>query len=190
MGIPDTFLHACFVRALSDEYGPIKATLQAMDNRDRAKILPCSARDSPPCPRRRSCSGRPGYPSKRSSRAKAAAGVMRDEVLATVAGAPKVVAAAGAATRAEVASSEELVVAPVAPAIVAAAAAADLLAAVGTRKDSDFIADCARCSCFGHEESTCSSDAAVLAMELAMSEENFTVEARRRSRRRKQASAA
>ena len=38
MGIPDTFLHARFVRALPDEYGRVKATLQAMKNRDRVEI--------------------------------------------------------------------------------------------------------------------------------------------------------
>ena len=46
-----------------------------------------------------------------------------------------------------------------------------------TTKESDFIAECARCSGFGHEESTSSSDAAVLAMELLMSEEDLAVEA-------------
>ena len=44
----------------------------------------------------------PGRPSKRSSRAKAAPGVVRDEVVATVAGAPRAVTAAGAAARVEV----------------------------------------------------------------------------------------
>ena len=44
-------------------------------------------------------------------------------------------------------------------------------------KESDFLAKCARCSGFGHEESTCSSDAVVLAMELPMSEEDLAVEA-------------
>ena len=39
MGIPDTFLHAHFVRALPDEHGHVKATLQAMENRDRAEII-------------------------------------------------------------------------------------------------------------------------------------------------------
>ena len=39
VGIPDTFLHARFVRALPDEYGHVKATLQAMENRDRAEII-------------------------------------------------------------------------------------------------------------------------------------------------------
>ena len=38
MGIPDTFLHVRFVLALPDEYGHVKATLQAMKNRDRDEI--------------------------------------------------------------------------------------------------------------------------------------------------------
>ena len=44
-------------------------------------------------------------------------------------------------------------------------------------KESYFIAECARCSGVGHEESTRSSDAAVVAMELPMSEEDLAVEA-------------
>ena len=39
MGIPDTLLHARFVRALPDEYDHVKATLQAMKTRDRAEII-------------------------------------------------------------------------------------------------------------------------------------------------------
>ena len=46
-----------------------------------------------------------------------------------------------------------------------------------TTKESDFIDECAGCLGFGHEESTCSSDGAMLAMELPMSEENLAVEA-------------
>ena len=46
-----------------------------------------------------------------------------------------------------------------------------------TTKESDFLAKCARCSGFGHEESICSSDAVVLVMELAISEEDPAVEA-------------
>ena len=38
MIIPDTFQHARFVRALRDEYGHVKATLQAMKYRDRTEI--------------------------------------------------------------------------------------------------------------------------------------------------------
>ena len=39
MGIPDTFLHALSVRALSDEYGHVKGTLQVRKNCDRAEIM-------------------------------------------------------------------------------------------------------------------------------------------------------
>ena len=39
MGIPDTFLHARFFRALPDEYGHVKAMLQGMNNRGEAKII-------------------------------------------------------------------------------------------------------------------------------------------------------
>ena len=39
MGIPDTLLQARFVHALSDEYGHVKATLQAMKNRDRVDVV-------------------------------------------------------------------------------------------------------------------------------------------------------
>ena len=39
MGIPDTFLHARFVRVLPDEYDHLKATLQAIKNRNRAEII-------------------------------------------------------------------------------------------------------------------------------------------------------
>ena len=46
-----------------------------------------------------------------------------------------------------------------------------------TTKEDDFITECARCSGFGHEENTCSSDGAVLVMELPMSEEDLAVEA-------------
>ena len=39
MRIPDTFLPARFVRALSGQYSHVKATLQVMNNRDRAEII-------------------------------------------------------------------------------------------------------------------------------------------------------
>ena len=44
-----------------------------------------------------------------------------------------------------------------------------------TTKESDFLVKYTRCSDFGHEKSTCSSDAAVLAMELPMSGEDLAV---------------
>ena len=56
---------------------------------------------------------------------------MRNEIVATVAGAPRAVAVAGAAARVEVATAEEEAAAPEVPAVVAMVAVADLLAAVG-----------------------------------------------------------
>ena len=86
-----------------------------------------SIRDTPI----RSRSDGPGRPSKRSSRAKAAARVVRDEVVAAVAAEPRPVAAAGVAARVEVAAAEEAAAAPVVPAVVATVAVADLLVAIG-----------------------------------------------------------
>ena len=39
IGISDIFLHARYICALPDEYGHVKATLQAMKNRDRSEII-------------------------------------------------------------------------------------------------------------------------------------------------------
>ena len=44
-------------------------------------------------------------------------------------------------------------------------------------KESDFVPRCTRCTSFGHEESSCSSDAAVLVVELPVSKEDLAVEA-------------
>ena len=120
-------------------------------------------------------SGRPGRPSKRSSRAKATAGVVRDKVVDTVAGAPKAMAAAEAAARVEVAAGEEAAAAPVVSVVVATAAIAGLLAVVGDAIRGATSGWSAPQS--GHEESTYSSDAEVLAMDLPISEEDLAVEA-------------
>ena len=112
------------VGMLKVPYGHVKATLQAMKNRDRAEIIRMVGTWYSTLPqKKRSQRSRPGRPSKRSSRVRAAAGVVRDEVVAAV--------AAGAAARVEVAVAEEAVAAPVVPEVVATAAVADLMAAVG-----------------------------------------------------------
>ena len=132
LGISDTFLLAHFVRALPDEYGHVKATLHGRWRiATGPRLFVWSARGIPPCPRRRGRSGRPGRPSKRSSQAKAAAGVVREEVVVMAAGALRAVGVAEAVARVEVAAAEEAAAAPVVPAIVATAAVVDLLAAVG-----------------------------------------------------------
>ncbi|CAM9396113.1 unnamed protein product, partial [Ascophyllum nodosum] len=45
-----------------------------------------------------------------------------------------------------------------------------------TTRESDFVPRCTRCTGFGHEESSCPSDTAVMVMELAVSEEDLAVE--------------
>ena len=46
-----------------------------------------------------------------------------------------------------------------------------------TTRESDFVPRCNRCTGYGHEESSCSSDAAVLVVELPVPEEDLAVEA-------------
>ena len=151
-------------------------------------------RDILPCPRRRGRSGRPGRPSKRFFRVKVATGVVRDEAVAAVARVSWAVVAAGAAAKVEVAAARvevttvEEAAAPVVPLLAATATVADFMGRCWrcnrrghireeyTTKEKDVLAKCARCSCFGHERSTCSSDAAVLVIELPMSEEDLAVE--------------
>ena len=45
-----------------------------------------------------------------------------------------------------------------------------------TTRESDFVPRCTRCTDFGHEESSCPSDTAVMAMELPVSEEDPALE--------------
>ena len=101
--------------------------------------------------------------------------MVRDEVLATVAGAPKAMAAAEAAGTVEVAARGEAAAAPEVPVVVATAAIAGLLAPVGGAIGGAASEWSAPQS--GHEKSTYSSDAEVLAMELPISEEDLAVKA-------------
>ena len=137
-GIPDPFLNARFVRALLDEYGDVQATLQAMKNRDRAEIIRMVGTRYYTLPRKKESQRSSQPPEQAVFRAKAAAGVVRNEVVAAVAGAPRVVATAReearvevAAARVEAAAVEEVAATPVVPAVVTTVAVADLMATVG-----------------------------------------------------------
>ena len=175
MGIPDTFLHARFVCALPDEYGHIKATLQAMKNRDRTEIIRIIGRRYSTLPQKK----RSQWLSQPPKQAFFWSGARRGCGRSRGGGSSK----GGGSSSEGVRSS--------------ASNASDSSHGGGSRphdccwrcnrrghireecttKESDFLAKCARCSGFGHEESTCSSDAVVLAMELPMSEEDLAVEA-------------
>ena len=62
---------------------------------------------------------------------KTVAGVVRDEVVAAAAGAPRALAMVGTEARVEVAASEEAAATPVVSAVVATAEVADVMVAVG-----------------------------------------------------------
>ena len=129
--IPATFLHARFICALPDEYGPVKATMQAMKNCDRAEIIRMAGTGYSTLPQKKGSQWSPRPPEQAFFRARAVTGDVRDEVVVAVAGTPRAVAAAGTAIRVEIAAAEEVAAAPVVPVVVATAAVANLMVAVG-----------------------------------------------------------
>ena len=188
--IPDTFQHARFSHALPDEYGYAKATLQAMKNHERAEIIRMFATRYSTLPQKKGSqrSSRPleqaFFSSKSGGRSGARRGRGRGRGGTQGRGRGERSNKGGRSSSGEGSSS--------------ASSASGSSHGGGTRplgrcwrcgrrshireecttKESDFIAECARCSGFGHEESTCSLDAAVKTMELQMSEEDLAVEAR------------
>ena len=95
--IPDTVLHARFVRALPAEYEHAKETLQSMKNGTGTRSSAWSARGTPTYPKRRGRSAHPDRLNMRSSRAKVEAGVMHDGVAVATAGVAGAAAVAGTA---------------------------------------------------------------------------------------------
>ena len=100
--IPNTVLHARFVRSLSDEYSLVKETLQSMKNRDRDEIIRMVSMRYSNLPPKRGHNDLPDSPNMHSSSAKAATVAVRDEVAAATAGADRATAAAEAAAVEEV----------------------------------------------------------------------------------------
>ena len=76
--IPDTVLHAHFVRALPAEYDHAKETLQSMKNRDRDEIIRVVSTRYSNLPPKKGRSARPDLLNTRSSRAKVEAGAVHD----------------------------------------------------------------------------------------------------------------
>ena len=187
MGIPDTFLHTRFVRALPDEYSHVKTTLQAMKNRDRAEIIRMVSTRYSPLPQTKGSqrSSRPLEQAFFSSESGGRSGARRSR------GRGGSSSKGGGCSRKGRGSHCR-------GGISSASNASGSSYGGGTRpharccrcnrsgrireecatKESDFLAKCGKCSGFGHEESICSSDAAVLAMELSMSEEDLAMKAK------------
>ena len=179
--IPDTFLHARFVRALPDEYDHVKVVLQAMKNCDRAEIIRMAGTQYSTLPQKkgsqRSCRSpeQAFFSSKSDSRRGAPRG--RGRGRRGTQGRDR----GGNSNKDGSSSSRE--------GSSSASSASGNSHGGGsiphgrcwlcnrrghireewTPKENDFLAKCARCSGFGHEKKTLSSDAAVLATELAMS---------------------
>ena len=187
MGIPDTFLHARFVRALPDEYGHIKATLQAMKNRDRAEIIRMVGTRYPTLPQKKGPqrSSRPPAPAFFSSESGGRRGAIR--------GRDRVHGGAQGRGRGESSSKDGGRSSRGGSSSASSASGRSHgdsgrplgrcwrwngrghIREEGTTKESDFLSKYASSSCFDPEESTCSSHAAVLRMELLMSEEDLAV---------------
>ena len=110
--IPDTMLHARFIRALPDEYSLVKETLQSMKNIDRDEIIRMVSTRYSNLPQRKEAQRSSRQPeSMHSSPAKAAAVAVCDEAAPAEAGADRTAAATEAAAVEEVtATAPEILV--------------------------------------------------------------------------------
>ena len=188
MGIPDTFLHARFVCALPDEYDHVKATLQAMKNCDWAKILRMVGTRYSILPQKKGSqlsfrppeqvfyssesSGRRGARRGRGRGRKGTQGRVRGRNNTNGRGSSS---GGGSSSTSSANGSSHGGGRP--HGRCWRCNRRGHIREECTTKESDLLAKCAKCSGFGHEESTCSSDAAVLAIELPVSEEDPAVEA-------------
>ena len=184
MGISDTFLHAHFVRALPDEFSHVKATLQAMKNRDRTEVIRMvSTRHSPLHQKKRSQRSsrtleQALFSSKSGDRSGARRGRGRGRSSSKGGGCSSKGGGSnyrGCSSSASSASGSSHCGGTRPHARCCRCNTRGHIREECTTKASDFLTKCAKCSGFGHEESTCSSDAAVPAMELPMPEEDLAV---------------
>ena len=209
--IPDNVLHVRFVRVLADEYGHVKATLQAIKNRHRAEIIRMVGTRYSTLPRKKGSQrssrspeqtffssesggrsgarrgrgrgrggtqgrGRGGSNSKgRGSSSKGGGSSSKDGGSSSKGGGSK--SKGGGSISGSSASGSSHGGGSSPPGRCWRCRRRGHIREECTTKESDFIAKCAKCSGFGHEKSTCSPEAAVLTMELPMSEEDFAVEA-------------
>ena len=188
MEIPDTFLHARFVRALPDEYDHVKATLQAMRNHDRANIISMVGTRYSTMPQKRlQRSSRPseqalfssesgGRSDARPVRGRGRRGT-QGRGLGGSSNKGGGISSGGGSSSASSASGSSHGGGSRPPGRCWRCNRRRSIREVCTTNESDFTAECARRFGFGHGESTCSSDTVVLAMELPMSEKDLAVEA-------------
>ena len=201
--IPDAVLHARFVRALPDEYSLAKETLQAMRNRDRDEIIRMVSTRHSNLPQKNGAQRSSRQPeqafvfSESGSRGGARRG--RDHRSGGGQGRGR-----GGSSHGGVGNNNSSgtpsgsTSSPVGT--QGSSNGAGSLGGSGdgrhhipsgrcfrcrqrgrrkrdcTTRESDFVPRCTRCTGFGHEESSCPSDTAVMVMELPVSEEDLAVE--------------
>ena len=189
MGIPDTFLHARFDRALPDEYGHVKATLQAIKNRDPAEIIRNVGTQHSTLPQKEGAAAvvrlleQAFFSNESGDRSRARRGRGRGyggtqgrghgESSSKDGGSKN----EGGSSSASSASGSSHGGGSSPPGRCRRCNKRGYIREECTTKESDFIAKYARCLGFGHEESTCSSDTVVLAVVLEMLKEDLAVEA-------------
>ena len=179
MGTPDTFLHARFVCALPNEHDYVKATLQVMKNRHRAEIIRMIGTRYSTLPQKKG-SQQPSRPPEQavfSSESAGQSGARRGRGRGGSSSKGGGRSSGGGSSSARSANGSSHGGGSRPPRRCWRCNRRDHIREECTMKESNSIAECARCLGFGHEESICSSDAEVLVMELAMSEEDLAVEA-------------
>ena len=187
--IPDTSLHAPFVRALPDEYGQVKATLQAMKNRDRAEIICMVVTRYSTLPQKKGSPRSSRSPEQAffssESGSRSGARRRRDRGRGDTQGRGpggssskgRVSSHGGGSSSSSSASCSSYGGGSRPPGRCWRCNKRGYIREECTTKESESIAECARYPGFGHKESICSLDVAVLVVELSMSEEDLAVEA-------------
>ena len=200
--IPDAVVHARFVRALPDEYSLVKETLQAMKNRDRDEIIRMVSTRHSNLPRKNGAQRSSRQPEQafvsNESGNRSGARRGRDRRGGGRQGRGRSGNNGGGASS-SVGTQRSGDSSP-----VETQGSSDGAGSLGgsgdgrhhipsgrcfrcrqrghrwqdcTTRESDFVPRCNRCTGYGHEESSCSSDAAILVVELPVPEEDLAVEA-------------
>ena len=202
--IPDAVVHARFVRALPDEYSLVKETLQAMKNRDRDEIIRMVSTRHSNLPRKNGAQRSSRQPEQAfaSSESGDRSGARRGRDRRNGGGQGR---GRGGSSHGRVGNNNSSgTPSGSTSSPLETQGSSDGAGSLGgsgdgrhhipsgpcfrcrqrghrrqdcTTRESDFVPRCNRCTGYGHEESSCSSDAAVLVVELPVPEEDLAVEA-------------
>ena len=203
--IPDAVLHARFVRALPDEYSLVKEALQAMRNRDRDEIIRMVSTRHSNLPQKNGAQRSSRQPEQAfaSSESDSRGGARRGRDRRSGGGQGRG-RGRGRSSHGGVGNNNSSgTPSGSTSSPVGTQGCSDGAGSLGgsgdgrrhipsgrcfrcrqrghrkrdcTTRESDFVPRCTRYTGFGHEESSCPSDTAVMAMELPVSEEDLAVE--------------